>query len=47
MEDPIVMVAAKRTPIGMMMGQLSSMTAPQLAAVVLKGLIPAGLHSVN
>ncbi len=33
--DPVVIVAAQRTPIGSFQGQLSSMTAPQLGSVAL------------
>ena len=49
MSDPIVIVAAKRTPIGSMNGQLVSLTSPQLASVAIKaaleqsGLKPADI----
>ncbi len=33
MEDPIVIVAAKRTPMGGLAGELSPLTAPQLGAI--------------
>ena len=36
MSDTVVIVAAKRTPIGSMNGQLLSLTSPQLAAVAIK-----------
>ena len=39
MSDSIVIVAAKRTPIGSMNGQLLSMTSPQLASVAIKAAV--------
>ena len=36
MSDTVVIVAAKRTPIGSMNGQLLSLTSPQLAAAAIK-----------
>ena len=36
MSDTVVIVAAKRTPIGSMNGQLLSLTSPQLASVAIK-----------
>ena len=36
MPDSVVIVAAKRTPIGSMNGQLSPLTSPQLASVAIK-----------
>ena len=36
MSETVVIVAAKRTPIGSMNGQLLSLTSPQLAAVAIK-----------
>jgi acetyl-CoA C-acetyltransferase len=38
-QNEIVIVAAKRTPIGNMLGSLSSLTAPELGAVAHKGAI--------
>ncbi len=35
----VVFLAAKRTPMGGMMGSLASMTAPQLGAVAIKAAI--------
>ena len=52
MNDDIVIVAAKRTPIGAMLGQLSSLSAPQIGAVAHKaaiaqsGLLPADIDEV-
>ena len=49
MSDPIVIVAAKRTPIGSMNGQLVSLSSPQLASTAIKaaleqsGLTPADI----
>ncbi len=37
--DPIVIVAAKRTPIGGMMGSLSTMASPLLGSVAIEGAI--------
>ncbi len=39
MDKKIVIVSAARTPIGSFMGSLSSMTAPQLGAVAIKGAL--------
>lgn len=39
MEKTIVVVAAKRTPIGSLGGSLSSLCAPELGAVVIKALL--------
>lgn len=36
MSDSVVIVAAKRTPIGSMNGQLLPLTSPQLASVAIK-----------
>ncbi|HEY5655142.1 MAG TPA: acetyl-CoA C-acetyltransferase, partial [Woeseiaceae bacterium] len=33
MQDPIVIVAARRTPMGAFQGSLSAMSAPELSAV--------------
>jgi len=52
MSDPVVIVAARRTPLGMFQGGLSSSTAPELSAVAsaacLKdsGLEPAAIDEV-
>jgi acetyl-CoA C-acetyltransferase len=43
MSDPIVIVAAKRTPIGGMSGQFANVTSPELAGVAIK----AALASAN
>ncbi len=43
-QDDIVIVAAKRTPLGAMLGQLSSLSAPELAAVAHQSaLLQAGI----
>jgi len=43
-QDPVVIVAAKRTPIGSFQGKLSSLSAPQLAAACMAGAVAdAGL----
>ena len=39
MSDPVVIVAAKRTPIGSMNGQLVSQSSPQLASVAIKAAV--------
>ncbi len=39
MSDSIVIVAAKRTPIGSMNGQLVGLTSPQLASVAIKAAV--------
>ncbi|NIJ45950.1 acetyl-CoA C-acetyltransferase [Wenyingzhuangia heitensis] len=39
MSEKIVIVAAKRTPIGSFTGSLSTITAPKLGAIVIKGII--------
>ncbi len=41
MSESIVIVAAKRTPIGAMNGQLVSLTSPQLAATAIKAAVAA------
>ena len=42
--DPIVIVAAKRTPLGAFQGALSAVTAPQMAAAAMRaGIEDAGL----
>jgi acetyl-CoA C-acetyltransferase len=47
-DNSVVIVAAKRTPMGGFMGALSSLTAPQLGAEVLKATIDvAGLEANN
>lgn len=44
--DDVVIVAAKRTPTGNMLGQFSSLTAPQLGAVAHRAAIEqAGIHA--
>jgi acetyl-CoA C-acetyltransferase len=46
MTDSVVIVAAKRTPIGSMNGQFVSLTSPQLAAAAIKGaLAESGVKS--
>lgn len=43
--DDVVIVAAKRTPTGNMLGQFSSLTAPQLGAIAHRAAIEqAGIH---
>ena len=37
--DKVVIVAAKRTPIGAFMGQFAHISAPQLGATVIKSLV--------
>jgi len=45
MSDSIVIVGAKRTPIGGMNGQFVSLTSPQLASVAIKGaVVQSGLE---
>jgi acetyl-CoA C-acetyltransferase len=39
--DKVVIVAAKRTPIGAFMGQFAHISAPQLGATVIKSLVQA------
>jgi len=39
MSDPVVIVAAKRTPIGSMSGQFVSLTSPQLASAAIKAAV--------
>jgi acetyl-CoA C-acetyltransferase len=39
-QDPIVVVAAKRTPIGSFQGQFASLTAPQLGAAAIAACLP-------
>ena len=52
MNDDIVIVAAKRTPIGAMLGQLSSLSAPEIgafahkAALAQSGLLPTDIDEV-
>jgi acetyl-CoA C-acetyltransferase len=41
MSDSVVIVAAKRTPIGSMNGQLVGLTSPQLASVAIKAAVAA------
>ncbi len=44
MQDPVVIVAAARTPIGAFLGELKSLSAPQLGSLALKAaLARAGL----
>ena len=44
MSDPIVIVAARRTPIGGMSGQFVSLTSPQLASAAIAAVVKdAGL----
>ena len=45
--DDIVIVAAKRTPIGAMLGNLSSLTATELGAAVHKAAIEQARISAN
>lgn len=39
MSDPIVIVAAQRTPLGNFQGELSTLTAPDLGAVAIKAVL--------
>ncbi|TPW10925.1 MAG: acetyl-CoA C-acetyltransferase, partial [Halothiobacillaceae bacterium] len=39
----IVIVAAKRTPIGALLGQFSTVSAPRLGSIAIKGVLPAAL----
>ena len=39
MSDSVVIVAAKRTPIGSMLGQLVSLTSPQLASTAIRAAV--------
>ena len=39
MSKKVVIVSAVRTPIGSFMGSLSSVTAPQLGAIDIKGAL--------
>ncbi|MCC7061062.1 MAG: acetyl-CoA C-acetyltransferase, partial [Burkholderiaceae bacterium] len=44
MSDPIVIVSAARTPIGAMMGELSSLAGQQLGSVAIRAAVErAGL----
>jgi acetyl-CoA C-acetyltransferase len=45
--DDIVIVAAKRTPCGQLLGNLSSLSAPELAAVAHRAVIAAAGISAN
>src|SRR5262249_12343434 len=45
MEDPVVIVGAKRTPMGAFQGELSTVSAPKLGAVAIKSaLAQAGVR---
>jgi acetyl-CoA C-acetyltransferase len=37
--DPVVIVAAKRTPVGSFQGQLSSVSAPRLGAIAIRAVV--------
>lgn len=39
MSESVVIVGAKRTPVGAFQGQFASLTAPQLAAVAIKAAV--------
>ena len=41
MQDPVVIVAAKRTPIGAFQGQFSGVSAPQLGSAAVRGVFAA------
>src|SRR5471030_3240368 len=46
--DPIVILGARRTPVGAFQGALSSVTAPQLGAVAIKAaLTDSGLTAAD
>ena len=48
MSDSIVIVAAKRTPIGSMNGQLVGLSSPQLAAIAIKAAVAqSGLQAAD
>ncbi len=38
-QDPVVIVAAKRTPIGAFQGELSTLTAPMLGGIAIRGAL--------
>ena len=46
-EDPVVIVAAKRTAIGTFGGGLSTVEAPRLGQVVISGSKPASRDTHN
>src|SRR5262249_54470249 len=52
MRDPIVIVAAKRSPIGNLLGTLTPFSAPQLGGAVIQGILeevsldPKEIHEV-
>src|ERR1700740_763864 len=39
MSDPVVILAARRTPVGAFQGALAGLTAPQLGAVAIKAAL--------
>ncbi len=41
--DPVVIVAAKRTPIGAFQGALSQQSAPRLGARAIRAVLPEGV----
>src|SRR4051794_28410316 len=46
--DPIVITAAKRTPIGSFQGALAGLSAPKLGSIAIKAALESsGLDSVN
>ena len=48
MKDPIIITAAKRTPIGSFQGSLSELSAPRLGSLAIKAALGAsGLQSVD
>ena len=48
MKDPIIITAAKRTPIGSFQGSLSALTAPRLGSLAIKAALEAsGLQSID
>src|SRR5574337_969577 len=48
MTDPIVIVAARRTPIGAFQGQFAAVTAPQLGSAAIAGVLAdIGKHAAD
>ncbi|MDX9838437.1 MAG: hypothetical protein RBT39_12800 [Azoarcus sp.] len=47
MQDPVVIVAAKRSPIGAFQGQFANITAPQLGSAVVRSLFAPHPELIN
>ncbi|MDX9836715.1 MAG: acetyl-CoA C-acyltransferase [Azoarcus sp.] len=47
MQDPVVIVAAKRSPIGAFQGQFTNITAPQLGSAVVRNLFAPHPELIN